>query len=587
MDTKKLLHRYPLLLVLVAFIVASVAVSCGSNPEIDRQLTKAEEIMEQHPDSAYMLLNSIDKETLSNRKEKARYALLMSQALDKNYIDTTTFDVLQPAIDYYINKDKGSPDEKLKTLYYQGIIFLNRSELDMSMQCFLKANDLNNNYTDTLIYAHLLVAQGNLYNQSYLIDDYIQNNIVASTLYHKLRKENFRQSSLLRALDGCIVTNNKHKADSIMAITDSLAEIVPESQQKLALVKFTYGIRFDSKNVLKSMTDAVSNINILSDEMKLDVALGYLRIQKPIIAQDVFESIDSTGIFGQSLRYLSVRPEILEANGKYKDALAAYKIYFDAIERENSNIYYQKTTVAEERHDLELRNLRKIQHKDKIIWLSVCSLLILLIVVGVIYYFYRIGRMKRVVAENEKTRLQLENDALLRQNEVLELEKHTAELTAENMRLRISQLETENEQLKDLSDKEDLPDDVRKVIKERVEMLNRLFAARILDKDTNVNAYDEWLRQEISDKERFMNSNRLAFKASHPMFIKYLEEHGLTEYEINYLCLYAIGLKGKDVGNYMQLRCHYNISSEIRGKLGIDEHETNIGIYIRKLMKSL
>lgn len=70
MNTKKLLHRYPLLLILIAFIVASVAVSCGSNPEIDRQLTKAEDIMEQHPDSAYMLLNGIDKETLSTKKEK-------------------------------------------------------------------------------------------------------------------------------------------------------------------------------------------------------------------------------------------------------------------------------------------------------------------------------------------------------------------------------------------------------------------------------------------------------------------------------------------------------------------------------------
>ena len=572
---------------LVTVVVTSIIVSCSGNPEVDRQLAVAENMMAERPDSALSVLNGIDTGLVTSEAEKARYALLMSQALDKNYIDTTTFDVLQPAIDYYIDKDKGTPDEKLRTLYYQGIIFLNRSELDMSMQCFLKANDLNNNYTDTLIYAHLLVAQGNLYNQSCLIDDYIQHNIVASALYHKLGKENFRQSSLLRALDGCIVTNNKHKADSIMTITDSLAEIVPESQQKLSLVKLTYGIRFDSKNVLKSKTDAVSNINVLSDEMKLDVALGYLRLQEPITAQNIFDSIDSTGIYCQSLRYLSVRPEILEANGKYKEALAAYKTYFDALERENSKIYYQKTTVAEERHDLELSNLRKIQHKDRIIWLSVCSLLILLIVVGVIYYFYRIGRMKRIVAENEKTRLQLKNDALLRQKEVLELEKHTAELAAENMRLRISQLETENEQLKDLSDKEDLPDDVRKVIKERVEMLNRLFAARILDKDTNVNAYDEWLRQEISDKERFMNSNRLAFKASHPMFIRYLEEHGLTEYEINYLCLYAIGLKGKDVGNYMQLRRHYNISSEIRSKLGIDEHETNIGIYIRKLLKSL
>ena len=37
----------------------------------------------------------------------------MSMALDKNYIDTTTFDIIQPAIDYYLSK--GNADEKLRT----------------------------------------------------------------------------------------------------------------------------------------------------------------------------------------------------------------------------------------------------------------------------------------------------------------------------------------------------------------------------------------------------------------------------------------------------------------------------------------
>ena len=37
----------------------------------------------------------------------------------------------------------------------------------------------------------------------------------------------------------------------------------------------------------------------------------------------------------------------------------------------------------------------------------------------------------------------------------------------------------------------------------------------------------------------------------------------------------------------MQLKRHYHISSDVRKKLGIDEHQTNIGIYIRKLMKQL
>ena len=84
-----------------------------------------------------------------------------------------------------------------------------------------------------------------------------------------------------------------------------------------------------------------------------------------------------------------------------------------------------------------------------------------------------------------------------------------------------------------------------------------------------------------------MDSTRLAFKASHSQFMKYLEDCGLTESEQNYLCLYAIGMRGKEIGEYIQLKRHYHISSDIRKKLGIDEHETNIGIYIRKLMKRL
>ena len=82
-----------------------------------------------------------------------------------------------------------------------------------------------------------------------------------------------------------------------------------------------------------------------------------------------------------------------------------------------------------------------------------------------------------------------------------------------------------------------------------------------------------------------MDSTRLAFVASHPKLMEYLEQHGLSTDEINYLCLYAIGLRGKEVGEYIQIKRHYIISHEIRKKLGIDEHETNIGIYIRRLMK--
>ena len=83
-----------------------------------------------------------------------------------------------------------------------------------------------------------------------------------------------------------------------------------------------------------------------------------------------------------------------------------------------------------------------------------------------------------------------------------------------------------------------------------------------------------------------MESNMLAIKATNPNFIKYLEENNLTADEIKYVCLYAIGLNGKEVGSYVQLKRHYHISSDIRKKLGIDMHNTNLGIYIRKQMQT-
>ena len=122
---------------------------------------------------------------------------------------------------------------------------------------------------------------------------------------------------------------------------------------------------------------------------------------------------------------------------------------------------------------------------------------------------------------------------------------------------------------------------------ERLTLLNRFFTAHITNSNDSTNKLHEEIETLIANRDTFMDSTRLSFAASHPRFIKYLEEHGLTEWEINYCCLYAVGLRGKEVGTYIKMRSHYNQSSIIREKLGIGEHDTNLGIYIRKLLEGL
>lgn len=595
-------------------------IGCGHKSEAWDTMDTAEVLMDSMPDSALTVLSSIEKTSLGDDKEKARYALLMSMALDKNYIDTTSFDVLQPAIDYYL--EKGTPEERLRTLYYQGCIFLNKSDFDMAMQCYLKAEDLKDECKDTITYANMLVAQGNIYAKSCQIEGYVRNNLCASELYNKIGEQRRELSSLIRALDGCISLGNIERSDSLMSRTDSLVQIHPELNEASIRVKMTYGIRFNSDSVINNILGSISDLTQYDDETKLDITLGYLNLNEPLKAKMIFESIAPDNPKTNSFRYISIKPEVLEAAGEYEKALDAYKKFHSTVESENSKIYSQKTTVAQELHEIKINHLYSIQRKNMQIWLGLCVLLILIIVICIIYYQLRLGKIKRIISEQEQSRLQLENENLQKQKSVLELERHNAQLecekqnlatenmklkisqlesdkhnaeleiekknlAAENMRLKISQLESEGEHLKELLTEAKLSKPVLDAIKERSDILNGLLAAKISDNDTYSKPYDIWINQITEDWKSFMNSTRLAFRASHPAFMKYLEDHGLTESELNYVCLYAIGLRGKEIGEYIQIKRHYHTSTDIRKKLGLKEDDTNLGLHIRNLMKKL
>ena len=165
--------------------------------------------------------------------------------------------------------------------------------------------------------------------------------------------------------------------------------------------------------------------------------------------------------------------------------------------------------------------------------------------------------------------------------------KAIAEQETEKYRLLYLQMEEERDNLTNLlAQSEELAPDVKTAVGKRLELLNKFFTAFITNNsDIDRNASKE-MEELLANKDTFMVSTKLAFAGSHPKFIKYLEERGLTDWEISYCCLYALGLKGKEVGSYIKMRSHYNNSSEVREKLGINEHDTNLGIYIRKLLKS-
>ena len=124
------------------------------------------------------------------------------------------------------------------------------------------------------------------------------------------------------------------------------------------------------------------------------------------------------------------------------------------------------------------------------------------------------------------------------------------------------------------------------IIKKRLDVLNTIIVSHLSEKGTDVKRANDELERLIADRNDFIKSTRLTLEDNYPHFFAYLHDKGLEEYEIDFCCLYAIGMKGKEIKSYTNLSRHYKDSSEVRQKLGLVESDTNLSNFLQKLLKN-
>lgn len=165
------------------------------------------------------------------------------------------------------------------------------------------------------------------------------------------------------------------------------------------------------------------------------------------------------------------------------------------------------------------------------------------------------------------------------------ISKRKTEIRNKWLKRDIEKLEKEKEMLSGMKEEGVLNDEMKMLLEERLNVLNGFITAHISG-NCSEKAYNE-LEKLMSDRNSFIESTRMSFIIGHPRFLIYLKEKGLSDLEIGYCCLNAIGLRGKEIVAYLNSRSYYNASSAIRKKLGLNEHDTNINLYIQKLLKEI
>ena len=105
--------------------------SCGR--QANRVIHQAELLVQEQPDSALHLLQTVDRHSLSGRK-LARYALIYSIAQDKSGIDVANDSLLRIAHNYYSRHSEDSL--YARSQYYMGRYYMMVDSTKQSEDCF-------------------------------------------------------------------------------------------------------------------------------------------------------------------------------------------------------------------------------------------------------------------------------------------------------------------------------------------------------------------------------------------------------------------------------------------------------------------
>ena len=154
-------------LILLLLVLLAACRHAGRTFEV---LDKAEEFIQTYkPDSAYTLLKEIPNPQQYPEKERARWCLLMTQAIDKTYRTHTSDSLIRFAVNYY---EKVNDLSKLPTAFYTlGRVQRDLKDNEHAVNSFLKALDLAKGSDDYKL-QYLAASQlGHVYAYSRFIDE--------------------------------------------------------------------------------------------------------------------------------------------------------------------------------------------------------------------------------------------------------------------------------------------------------------------------------------------------------------------------------------------------------------------------------
>lgn len=547
---------------------AVVLLSCSkADLETERTLADVASFIEERPDSALTILDTMDSFSLTTSALKARHSLLLAMARDKNYIDDTTDSIIAPAVSWY--RRHGSADEKLLMNYYRGRIAMNAGDYETAMRWFADGSRFSEK-------ARNKVWSGRLCNAKFQVYQHLFDS--ASAIDAALRSADYYAAAgeLSRYYDAinnvaCVYEQLLDTANALhyLGILRDNWDDLDESQHSCYYAGML-SISSDKKPLLEQYLCDVNDEQVI---YWVIVAKSYFEIGNYEQASRALKMAEKY-VGTQGLDYKWVNALVQEVTGEYRSAAKSYREFIGANGNNNIDIFESDTKFVEER----IATNRTINHQLYIILIIVLSLMVSFLF-GILLWV-RHSSLKKIHKMSEKAH-KAETELLEKENRRLEEERIRAVREKEEYERMYNEAVSRIELLERIKKEPRLGKGVRDVVDKYLSVLNKFIAAHVsktFDKDAKAE-----LAALMGEQKDFLKSIGLAFSLSHPNFIGYLNKCRLNDWEKGCCCMFCIGLNNSEIADYLKRPSFKNDLTTIRGKLKV-ERRTNIGIFLQKRM---
>jgi tetratricopeptide (TPR) repeat protein len=395
---------------LVACLFICVCLACSKQIEQEAMvLSEVENIVEQQPDSALSLLNSILFPENLKESQYNQFILLQIQAKDKCDKDITSDTIIFNVKDYYLKKK----DYQRATLaaFYCGRVFREQNEVEKAATAYYEAEKyaefIDDNNLKGLIQGNLSL----LYFDQVIDDKAIVCGKQAVVLYDQAG--NYKNEiNVLLLIGNCFLFENEMDSafyyyDRGLKLADSCKIIIEQvkTRQNISVAYREVGEFKKAKDLLQealsfSIDDNTEKARILMNlaktfiiENQLDSAKFYIDKSISLQAQDPALSMST---------YLLLS-EMNKSESRYKEALAYFKEYNDLLLKTIEENKYKELLELQGKYELEkLKNKNSklvIDQQRTMLGFSVAFLC----AVFIAFFFYRRSILdKKKLSESEQ-----------------------------------------------------------------------------------------------------------------------------------------------------------------------------------------